>query len=267
MSTTSSTSNLSLTGLGTGIDWQSIVSELSTAAEEELVPDQQEVSAYNSQISAWGTIASELGSLQSSSNTLSGATAFDQYTTNVTSNTSTSASSLLTATASSSASTGTYTVAVNSIAQAEQLASNEYASETSALGISGEFLVNDQLVSVSSSDSLENLQSKISDLDSGSNPSGVTASIVGSSSGGYQLVLTSDTTGATGISLLNGDTNNVLEALGFNGTGSATVKNPVTGAAQSDAFFELQHCGRLASGSYLQVRHGDHKRHKCPDQP
>jgi flagellar hook-associated protein 2 len=80
------------------------------------------------------------------------------------------------------------------------------------------------------------LQTKINALDAGSNPTGVTASIVQDSTSSYRLVLSSDNTGASGISLLNGDTNNVLESLGFNGSGAATVKNQVTGAAQSDGF-------------------------------
>ena len=238
MSTVSSVtpSPISLTALGTGIDWQSIVKQLTQASEEELVPYNNEVSVYNTQISAWGTISSDLGSLQTAANTLASPTGLDLYSANVSSNSSTSASSLLTATASSTANVGAYNVVINSVAQAEQLASGSFSSETSALNVSGTFLVNDQAVSVSSSDTLESLQSKINSLNSGSNPTGVTASVVQDGSNSYRLVLASDNTGASGISLLDGDTNNVLESLGFNGTGSATVKNQVTGGAQSDPF-------------------------------
>jgi flagellar hook-associated protein 2 len=222
--------------VGTGINWQSIVSELTAASQQEETPYNNEISVYNTQISAWGTISSDLGSLQTAAGSLSSQGALDLYTANVTSNSTTSASTLLSATASSTANPGTYNVVVNSIAQAEQLGSSDFSSETSALNITGNILVNDQAVSISSSDSLQSLESKINALNAGSNPTGVTASIVQDSSSTYRLVLASDSTGASGISLLDGDTNNALEALGFNGSGPATVKNQVTGAAQSDPF-------------------------------
>ncbi len=243
MSTVSSTSSsgvstsptISFTGVGTGIDWQSIVSQLTQASQQELTPYNNEVSAYNTQLSTWGTISSDLNSLQTAANALSSPTSLALYTANVSSNSSTSASSLLSATASSSANPGTYNVVINSVAQGEQLGSSDFSSETNALNVSGQILVNDQGVSISSTDTLQNLQDKINALNSGTNPTGVTASIVQDSAQTYRLVLSSNTTGASGISLLNGDGNNALEALGFNGSGSATVKNLVSGGAQSDA--------------------------------
>jgi flagellar hook-associated protein 2 len=235
VSTSSSSGSLSLTALGTGIDWQTIVSQLTQVSEQALTPYNNEISAYNSQISAWGTITSDLSSLQTAADTLASPTALELYTANVSSNSSTSASSLLSATASSSANPGSYSVVINSVAQAAQLASGDFSSQSSALNVSGNILVNNRAVSISSTDTLQNLQTKINALDSGSTPSGVTASIVKDSSSTYRLVLSSDTTGVSGISLLNGDANNTLEALGFNGSGAGTVKNQVTGAAQSDA--------------------------------
>jgi flagellar hook-associated protein 2 len=235
VSTSSSSGSLSLTALGTGIDWQTIVSQLTQVSEQALTPYNNEISAYNSQISAWGTITSDLSTLQTAADTLASPTALELYTANVSSNSSTSGSSLLTATASSSANPGSYSVVINSVAQAAQLASGDFSSQSSALNVSGNILVNNRAVSISSTDTLQNLQTKINALDSGSTPSGVTASIVKDSSSTYRLVLSSDTTGVSGISLLNGDANNTLEALGFNGSGAATVKNQVTGAAQSDA--------------------------------
>ena len=210
---TSSTGTISLTSLGTGIDWQGIVSQLTQVSEEELTPDNNEISAYNTQLSAWGTISSDLSSLQTAATTLASSTGLDLYTANVSSNSSTSASSLLSATASSTANTGTYNVVVNSVAEAEKLASSDFSSQTTGLNVSGTFLVNDQAVSVSSTDTLQTLQTKINALDTGSNPTGVTASIVQDSSQSYRLVLSSDTTGASGISLLDGDSNGVLEVL------------------------------------------------------
>ena len=234
-STTSSTSTLSLSGLGTGIDWQSIVTEMETADEAALTPYNNQITTDQNEISAWQSLASQLTSLDTASSTLDSATAMDLYTATVGSSSSTSASSLLSATASSSAGTGSYSVVINNTAQAEKLASASFSSNSSALGISGTILVNDQAVQIQSTDTLQDLESNINALDSGTNASGVTASIFQSSSNTYRLVLTSDTTGASGISLQNGSALDTLGSLGFNGTGTS-IKNSITGGAESDAF-------------------------------
>lgn len=242
MSTGASTSNLSLTGLGTNIDWQSMLTELTAASEEALTPYNSQITVCNNQISAWQTFGGLLSTLQTASDALTNsgaigttATGLEVYSANVTSSSSDSASSLLSATASSSASDGSYQVVINNTAQAEKLGSGSFASETSALNISGTILVNDQAVQISSTDSLQDIESNINSLNSSTTPSGVTATIVQDSSNTYRLELTSDTTGASGISLLNGSASDTLGSLGFNGTGTS-IKNEVTGGAQSDSF-------------------------------
>jgi len=227
--------NLSLTGVGTGIDWQSIVSEMETADEASLSPYNDQVSVYNTQVSAWQTFSSYLSTLETASSTLNSSTGLDLFTAGVSSSSSTSASSLLSANASSSAATGAHQVVISSLAQAEELASQSFSSNTSELGISGTILVNGHAVNISSTDTLQNIAANINGVDSGTSPSGVTAGIVQVSSTSWRLELTSDTTGASGISLENGSAGDTLGALGFNGAGTS-IKNPVTGGAESDAF-------------------------------
>ncbi len=242
MSTGTSTSNLSLTGLGTNIDWQSMLTELTDVSEEALTPYNSQITVCNSQISAWQSFGGLLSTLQTASDALTNsgtigttATGLEVYSANVTSSSSVSASSLLSASASSSASDGSYQVVINNTAQAEKLGSGSFASETSALNISGTILVNDQAVQISSTDSLQDIENNINRLNSSTTPTGVTATIVQDSSNTYRLELTSDTTGASGISLLNGSASDTLGSLGFNGTGTS-IKNEVTGGAQSDSF-------------------------------
>jgi flagellar hook-associated protein 2 len=236
MSTTSSvSSSLSLTALGTGIDWQSMLTELTQVADKSLTPLTNEKTTYNAQLSAWQSFGSTLSSLQTAAANLDSASDFALTTASVSSSSSTSASSLLTATTDSTATPGTYQIVINNAAQAEQLASNSFSSESSALGISGTILVNGQAVQLQATDSLQDLSSKINMLNSGTSASNVTASIMQDSSSTYRLVLTSDTQGAAGISLLDGGTSDTLGALGFNGTGTV-VKNTVAGGAQSDSF-------------------------------
>ncbi len=226
---------MSLDGLGTGIDWQTILSEYQTVDEATITPVNNQIQTDQNEISAWQSLASQLTSLGTASSTLDSATGMDLYTATVGSSSSASASSLLSATASSTANVGSYKVVINNTAQAEQLASTTYSSDTAALGISGTILVNGQAVQIQSTDTLQNLESNINALDSGANPSNVTANIFQISSNAYRLVLTSDNTGASGISLQDGSASDTLGSLGFNGTGT-NIKNQTATGAESDAF-------------------------------
>jgi flagellar hook-associated protein 2 len=235
ISTANNSSDLSLDGVGTGIDWQSIVSEMETADEDSLSPYNDQISTLNSQDAAWLTVGSYLTTLQSDADVLASSSGLDLFTASVTSSSSTSASTLLTATASSSATTGSHQVVISNIAQAEELASGTFSSESSALNISGTLLINGKAVKIASTDTLETIAANINSADSGSSPSGVAASIVQTSSSGWRIELTSDTTGASGISLENGSSGDTLGSLGFNGSGTS-IKNAVSGGAESDAF-------------------------------
>jgi len=236
MTSSSASSNLSLTGLGTNIDWQSMLTELTNVSEEALTPYNNQIQTCNNEVSAWQSFGGLLSTLQTASDAMtSSGTGLDLYSANVSSSSSVSASSLLSATASPSAGNGNYQVVISNTAQAEKLGSGSFASETGALNISGTILVNDQAVQIASTDSLQDIENNINSLNSGTTPSGVTANIVQDSSTTYRLEITSDNTGASGISLLNGSASDTLGSLGFNGTGTS-IKNQVTGGAQSDSF-------------------------------
>ncbi len=236
MTSSSASSNLSLTGLGTNIDWQSMLTELTQVSDESLTPYNNQIQTCNNEVSAWQSFGGLLSTLQTASDALtSSGTGLDVYSANVSSSSSVSASSLLSATASPSAGNGNYQVVISNTAQAEKLGSGSFSSETGALNISGTILVNDQAVQIASTDSLQDIENNINSLNSGATPSGVTANIVQDSSTTYRLEITSDNTGASGISLLNGSASDTLGSLGFNGTGTS-IKNQVTGGAQSDSF-------------------------------
>ncbi|MGD0400076.1 MAG: flagellar filament capping protein FliD [Syntrophobacteraceae bacterium] len=236
MSSVSSTSSplteLGLTGMGTNIDWQSMLTQLQAVSEESLTPYNNQITTLNDQVSAWQTFDGDLSALQTASNALtSSGTGLNIYSANVSSSSSVSASSLLSASASSTANNGSYQVVINNTAQAEQLASQDFSSETSALGISGTIVVNGQAVEVAASDTLQDLESNINSANGG-----VTAAIIQDSANTYRLVLTSGQTGAAGISLDDGSASNTLESLGFNGAGPTVIQNPIAGGAQGVGF-------------------------------
>jgi flagellar hook-associated protein 2 len=218
--------------MGTNIDWQSMLTQLQAVSEESLTPYNNQITTLNDQVSAWQTFDGDLSALQTASNALtSSGTGLNIYSANVSSSSSVSASSLLSASASSTANNGSYQVVINNTAQAEQLASQDFSSETSALGISGTIVVNGQAVEVAASDTLQDLESNINSANGG-----VTAAIIQDSANTYRLVLTSGQTGAAGISLDDGSASNTLESLGFNGAGPTVIQNPIAGGAQGVGF-------------------------------
>ncbi len=235
-SSSSTLSELGLTGMGTNIDWQGMLTQLQAVSEKGLTPYTNQITTCNNEVSAWQTFDGDLSTLQAASNALTtSGTGLNLYSATVASSSSVSASSLLSASASSSASNGSYNVVINNVAQSEKLASGSFSSQTAALGLSGTILVNGHAVQVAATDTLRDLESNINNANTGTQASGVTASIFQTSSTSYRLVLTSDNTGATGISLLNGSTSDTLGSLGFNTT-ETSIKNPITGGAESDAF-------------------------------
>ncbi|MHC1725816.1 MAG: flagellar filament capping protein FliD [Syntrophobacteraceae bacterium] len=227
---------LSVSGIGSGIDWQSILDKLSEVEQQRLKPLTTSQTTYNKKLAAWQEFSSKLSSLKTASFDLKYSTSFNIFSASLTSSSSVSAGSLLSATASSSATKGSYQVVVTSRAEVEKLASGSFSSQTEDLGISGAILVNGKAVQVEATDSLDDLASKINSMNtSDANDIGVTAGVIQDSPGSFRLVLTSEGEGSDGISLGNGSAGDTLGSLGFNGTGTA-VKNQTAGAALSDSF-------------------------------
>ncbi len=80
----------------------------------------------------------------------------------------------------------------------------QFASDTTALGLSGDLLVNGKTVTISATDTLSSLRDKINAVNTGDDPSKVTASIVHYDTDDHRLILTSDEEGAAGMTLENG---------------------------------------------------------------
>jgi len=117
--------------------------------------------------------------------------------------------SILTASASSSAKAGAYNLRVNNLAKSDQLSSDMFASATDELNYSGNFVINGRGLSVSSTDTLATIATKIN----GANV-GVRASIVQVAPNQNKLVLGSTSTGVDKIELRDG-ASNVLNSLGL----------------------------------------------------
>ncbi|MFW6115355.1 MAG: flagellar filament capping protein FliD [Thermodesulfobacteriota bacterium] len=228
-----------VSGLSSGFDWRSMIDQLMEIEHRrvDLVEDRK--TEYESKLSEWQSFNTQLLALKTAAEGLKDPEDFHLYTSSMSSSDSSiDASDLLSVSTSSTASPGSYSLQISQVATAEKLSSKSFTSLSEALGSSyaGDVIVNGNLITISESDDLADIRDKINNANSGTNPSGVTASIVNYGTSGYRLILSSDNTGAEGISLLNGGASDLLGNLGFVDAASKTAKNTITGGNESDAF-------------------------------
>jgi flagellar hook-associated protein 2 len=226
-----------VSGLASGLDWRKIIDQLRALEDKKIETVQSHQTTEKNRLSAWQSINTKLLSLRTAAGKLKETTDFNLFTTSLaSSNTTTDAENVLSATTNTSAATGTYKIVVTSLAAAQKLSSGSYASQTTALGLSGDIIVGGRVVKIASTDTLSSLRNKINGVNTGTNPSQVTASIVNYGNEGYRLILTSNAEGAEGISLSNGGSTDLLGTLGLVDSADKTAKNALTGGNRSDLF-------------------------------
>jgi len=162
----------------------------------------------------------------------------------------------MTVTTSADATPGSHTIEMttsSSIAQARKISSRSFSSYNEALSLTGEFIINGRAVRVDDTDDLTGIRDKINNVNSGSNATGVTASILAVSDTDYRLILTSDNTGKDAFNIFDAsaDTVNILQntstGLGFLDSTAPTIKNPTSDGAESGRFSSSE----VAIGSLL----------------
>lgn len=176
--------------------------------------------------------------LKTASGALSTESAFNVFKSSTTSNTSTAAADILTVSTTSSTSPALYNIAVNNLAQSEKISSTNYAATDTTLSLTGDILVPGKVVNIVSTATLADVKDKINAVNTGSDPSNVTASIISHSSTNFHLVLTSDATGEDGLSVLEGaydSGDNILQTMGFI-SGTNAIKTATSDGAKSDLF-------------------------------
>lgn len=225
-----------ISGLASGLDWQKIIEQLRALEHKRIEVIESRKGTYANKLSAWQAINTKLLSLKTAAGQLNKPAYFNLYTVSLSSNTTIEAEEIISATTTTSAAPGSYQIKVNSLASAQKLSSTSFASQTTALNLSGDIIVGGRTVSISATDSLSSIRNKINAVNSGENASKVTASIVNYGNEGYRLILTSDEEGLAGISLLNGGATDLLGLLGFVDGAEKTAKNVLTAGHQSDAF-------------------------------
>ena len=242
-----SNGNVSFSGLSSGIDWQSAVDSIMAARQVPVDSLQTKVTANNDKVTALQTLTTDLQTLQNSLSSLYGAVTFQNAgnifeakqafasTTRQDGQTPSAANNLVGATVTNAATTGQHTIEVLRLAQAQKISSDAIANTTTALGLTDgdSFTINGTTISVTSGDSLVDLRDRINAADTGSSPTGVTASIVSVGTNENYLVLTKD---ATGQPMTIADaTGTPLQTLGILNASDA-VKNQLQ-AAQTAQFY------------------------------
>lgn len=117
---------ITISGLGSGLDINSLVKQLMSAEQQPMNQIKKQESATNSKISAYGQLSSSISALQSALKGLTG--------TGLGACTASSSTGAITVTTSSGASPGNYNVQVTQLAQAAKLVSPGFANASASLG-------------------------------------------------------------------------------------------------------------------------------------
>jgi len=222
------------TGLGSGLDINSIVQQLVSAdgtPQQTLLTNQ--TNQINTQISAYGQLQAGVSAVEASLAALSTPQQFQSTQATVADNT------IASATTDSSATSGTYSLLVQQLAAGSQLQSSAFASSATVVGTGtlavsvGSTTFN---VTISSSnDTLAGVASAITSAGSGA---GVSASLV-TANDGVRLVINSATTGASNsVTVAETDSGTALAALTYSPTSSSATQLTQLQGAQ-DAIVQL----------------------------
>lgn len=183
--------SISAAGVGSGLDINSIISQLMALERRPLSALQSKQATFESQLSAYGRLKSALSMFQSAMEALSATSKLKHY------QASSSDEDVLTVSASAEASPGTFQVVVSSqLAQNHKLASSAYTDASTVVG-TGTLTISVGSESFSVAiDSSNNTLAGIRDaINAAADNTGVSATII-NVTGGSRLVLTAEASGA-----------------------------------------------------------------------
>jgi len=213
-----STSTFQVSGLSSGFDWRNMIDQLIEVDHSRVDVIENKKSDYEAQLKEWQSFNTKLQALNTAVDDLQDPESFNLFAASMSSNNpSYLGSDLLSVSTNAYANRGTYLIEVTNLATAEKLSSNPFTSRTEALGsaYAGDIVINGQTVTIHESDSLAYVADMINNANTGTDPTHVTASIINYASDDYRLILTSDETGADGISLADGSAGSLIQAFGW----------------------------------------------------
>ena len=227
---------VSVSGLGSGIDYKAAVDSIIKARQIPVDRLTTRISGNEDKITAYQDARNLLSALQDSLKNLRGAVSVDNATNAFAAKqafasvsrtdgaTASPAANILGVSLTNTAAAGSHSIEVLQTAASHKISSDAYNSTSSVLGFAegDQFTIEGKTITLSASDTLLTVRDRINAANTGTSPSGVSASIVSVSPTQNYLVLTKDTTG-TPISLSN-TTGSPLTTMGVL-TGGDSVKN------------------------------------------
>lgn len=183
---------ISVSGIGSGIDIESLVTQLVAAeGQPATLRLAQREANFQADLSAVGTLRSALSNLQGTVQSLKDASGF------LTRSATSSDEERFTATAESTAAPGIYDIEITQLAQAARVRSGDFTSSSDVVGTGTlEISLGSDTFSLTIDSSNQTLEGIRDAINGAQNNPGITASVINVDSG-TQLVLSSDKIGAT----------------------------------------------------------------------
>jgi flagellar hook-associated protein 2 len=219
--------SITAAGVGSGLEVEKIVSQLVALERRPLDNLETKSKQINAQISAYGSLKSKVADFETAMSALNSADKFKLFST------TSSTETVLTATASSSAAKGTFDIEVTALAARDKYRSSAFTDANTVVG-EGTLTIGVGANSFSVTiDSSNRTLSGIRDaINSASDNTGVTASIV-TDANGASLTFSSDETGvvnALSFSVTGDTDGNNADALGLSSLVTANLTRLVTAA-------------------------------------
>ena len=210
-------------GLASGIQWRDIVDQIIKVEESRTVtPITARIDQRAAEKVAWTTFQGLTNTFNDAARALRSGGIGGFLATATPSPTTSRA--LVSASASSTAVPGTYKVEVLQLASASKVSGGTVSDVKAALGVPGDFAVNGTSISITGTDTLENVRNKINGANTGLTPTGVAATILSDGGTGGRLVLTRTSTGSTPVTVTDG-TGGIARELGFLDSRSARISS------------------------------------------
>lgn len=227
-------------GLVSGLDTASLIEQLVAVSRKRVDVVVNNQTLQSDKLTAFQSLNTQISTFQEKAKILKDNNTFDVFKTSTSTNsTNFTADELVKISSTSDASPGTHTISFTSgsqLAQARQLSSQSFTTSDTALGLTGELVINSKGMSVSATDTLADIISTINTANSGTDATGVTATLISVSETDNRMILTSDNTGKDAFTILDAssDVQDILEALGL-ASATKSIKNATSDGAKSDA--------------------------------
>jgi flagellar hook-associated protein 2 len=227
-------------GLVSGLDTASLIEQLVAVSRRRVDIVVNNQTLQSDKLTSFQSLNTQLSSFQEKAKALKDSDTFDVFKTSTSTDSTTfTADELVKISTTEDASPGTHTVsftAGSQLAQTRQLSSQSFTTSDTALNFTGELVINGKAVSISSTDSLADIISTINTANSGTDATGVTATLISVSDTDNRMILTSDNTGEDEFNILDAssDAEDILEDLGLTSS-TKSIKNTTSDGAKSDA--------------------------------